>query len=55
MLHDELFRNTGDEEVHELEDNGVLFILNLVKQNFRLRRKVEIFGSNFGYAASLES
>ena len=23
MLHDELFRNTGDEEVHELEDNGV--------------------------------
>jgi len=27
MLHDELFRNTGDEEVHELEDNGVIFIL----------------------------
>lgn len=23
MLHDELFRNTGDEEVHELEDNGL--------------------------------
>lgn len=27
MLHDELFRNTGEEEVHDIEDQGVRFAL----------------------------
>lgn len=57
MLHDELFRNTGDEEVHDLEENNVSFLsyLCLVEQNIRWGGKIEIFGTDFRYAASMES
>lgn len=35
MLHDELFRNTGDEEAQDLEDNSVMHPFNIVEQNIR--------------------
>lgn len=30
MLHDELFRNTGEEEVHDMEDQSVRELLIIV-------------------------
>lgn len=38
MLHDELFRNTGEEEVHDIEDQSVYqFPLSLWKSQMKRR------------------
>ncbi len=38
MLHDELFRNTGEEEVHDMEDQSVL-PLQCSWSRYRMRRR----------------